>query len=126
MHLRSLVTAILVGVAASALAQSEAFVGRWSGTMQVSEGRELPLEVTINETSGAWKMVLVGPRGRANPCLGRDLPMTVEAKGDSVVLDIRGAEVLAGCLNQRVTLTLTGGQLSGQFPSGSAVKLTKK
>lgn len=67
-----------------------------------------------------------GAGARNNPCFGKDMPIDVERKEDTVFLDVHGDKVIAGCLHQRATLTLSGNQMTGALADGRGVTLTKK
>ena len=126
MHVRTSMAAVLACTLSAAFAQPEAASGQWVGTMEGNGGRPVPVEVTINGNAGTWRMTPVVAGARGNPCFGKDFPMSVESTADAVILDIRGGQVIAGCIEQRATLTMSNGQLTGKLANGRAVSLSKK
>ena len=126
MHARNFLATALALSLAPAFAQSTSYAGKWTGTMEGNGGRQVPVEVTLAESSGTWRMMLQGAPGRNNPCIGKALPLTYEAVGDQVRLDIQGAQLIAGCIDQPAALTHANGQLTGTLRDGRAVTLTKQ
>jgi N-methylhydantoinase A/oxoprolinase/acetone carboxylase beta subunit len=126
MQSRALLVALLTFALSLSFAQSPAYVGHWTGTMVGNGGGTVPLEVTINNGSGVWRMTPTSAGSRKNPCFGKDLPMTVQAVAEGVVLEIRGGQVISGCMDQRANLTLNAEKLTGALADGRPVTLTKK
>jgi hypothetical protein len=128
MMLRTLAVAAFACAQSCAFAQQGSHVGAWAGTMVGNGGRDVPLEVKLEETSGTWRMSAsgAGAGGKHNPCFGKDMPVAVERKDDNVLLDVHGGKVVQGCMDQRATLTLSGNRMTGALADGRSVSLTKK
>jgi hypothetical protein len=126
MQVRSVLMLALGLSLSPVFAQSNSYAGNWSGTMEGNGGRQVPVEVTLMDSGGTWRMTVSGPAGRGNPCFGKDLPLVLETTPEGVVLDIKGAQVITGCLDQRATLTHVNGKLTGTLKDGRAVTLVRK
>jgi hypothetical protein len=109
-----------------AWAQSTGHAGTWTGTMQGLNGGKIPIEVKLGESSGTWRMAMLGAAGRNNPCSGKELPVLVQPGADAVVLDIQGEKLIQGCLHTKATLSLANDELKGTLADGRPVALNRK
>ena len=121
---------ILLALVQSAIAQqSNTLVGNWVGTMQGLSGNQLDVELTLGEKSGVF--IMRPPRGnagRSNQCFGKDFPVTVSSQSPSeAAVEIKGASVLPGCIDQSVTFkTADGKSMEGVLPDGRQIRLGRK
>jgi len=125
----SLLSAATLLVLSTAIAQTPPHVGKWSGTMEGDSGRLLPVEVNLTDTAGTWRMsppAGAGPGARNNPCFGKELPVAVESSAEALVLNVNGSQVIQGCMDAKISLTLIGAEYKGQTTRGRAVSLTRK
>jgi hypothetical protein len=114
----------------AAWAQAPAHIGTWTGTMEGPAGRSLPVEIQLTDTAGTFRMS--PPAGanpaatRNNPCFGKSLPVVVHSSPDGVMLEVRGSDVIPGCVDTKITLTGSGAEYKGQTGAGRPVTLTRK
>lgn len=112
---RSAFAALGLLLASLALAQSpNAFHGTWKVTWQgTKKVNEAKLQLAMEDSS--WQ--IIGPgSSKDDPCGNRKAPVTLEPRGETqAVLKIRYSEVLAGCTDRTVRMTLTSpGSAKGQ------------
>jgi hypothetical protein len=102
--------------------------GKWVGTAQGRGGGELLVHLQLTGSAGTWQYPRQGAKGRNNPCLGVDFPVTVSSRTETeLVIAIEGSKVLQGCENQSATFRVTDAKsLEGSLAEGRAVKLTRE
>ncbi len=129
--LRFIVALSLALCGATLHAQPPDLSGKWRGTLETKSGTApMELYVVIKGRTGTLRMSLSARAlgsGRLGACYDRDLPLeVVEPTDTDVVLDVQGAKVLQGCLNQKARLKLVDGKtLEGTLADGRAMKLTR-
>lgn len=108
--------------------QSTSLVGKWSGVMSTQKGGEVSVELDVAETGGTWRMSMPGGKGRNNPCLERDIPVTIKSLSTAELsIDINGASVIKGCIDASASLRSTDGKhLQGSLTDGRRVSLSRK
>ena len=114
---------------ASALAQQPAPLhGKWLGVIKGQGGGELSVELVLAETGSTWRFLPRGNQGHRNPCVGREFPVVLKSQtATELSFEIRGAQILQGCINQTATLTSTDGKtLEGSLADGRAVSLSRE
>lgn len=126
--LPALVAAILLNAFAAHAQTLAPLSGQWTGTTKSpSTGNELQIQVRFSESAGGWRYV--SPiTNRANPCLGREFPLTIKVLSDTkIVVSVDGPAMVTGCPSFLLNLERTDDQtLSGSFADGRPVVLTKK
>jgi hypothetical protein len=94
---------LLTAAAAGAQTPSE-FIGSWKVTWK-GQTRSLEAALSITETGGTWKTLQV--RDHTNNCVGAEHPIEFQTKGTrDAVVTMRGSQMLAGCPDFQVTMTL--------------------
>lgn len=107
-----------LAVPAIALAQLGApYVGQWRASW-AAEQRSYEADVEITPSGGSWRTAVTS---RTNPCVGRPVPMKIEASSaEEVRMTLAFADAIPGCPNTFVVLrpgpegTLTGNR-SGRY-----------
>ncbi len=121
---------ILLGLVQTAIAQQgNTLMGNWVGTMQGLSGNQLNVELTLGESSGVFLMRPPrGNAGRSNQCFGKDFPVSVSSQSSSeAAIEIKGASVLPGCIDQSVTFKSADGKsMEGVLPDGRQIRLSRK
>ncbi len=123
---RQLLGALIMLLPALTLSQQvNAFVGKWTGSMAGSSGRELQLEVAITQAGGAWRFI---GRAKNNPCLGRDFPISVTAQSSTELqIEVKGSSVLQGCIDETIVLRAPDATtIEGALADGRTFRLTRQ
>lgn len=105
--------------------QAEVFKGKWTGTMENPQGRELKVEVVFEGAMGKWRVVSTG---RGNACLNKDLPFFVSSQSNAdVSIKLNGSSVVQGCSDNVISLKLVDAKtLEGAVEDGRKVKLVRE
>ncbi|MFN7855972.1 MAG: hypothetical protein ACK5OA_05245 [Acidovorax sp.] len=97
--------------------------------MKETNGNQTQVELKVANAAGAWRMT--GASGASsrnqNPCAKRDLPISVRTNSATdLVIQIEGAQVIRGCLNQTASFkSADGNSLEGSFADGRVVNLKR-
>lgn len=79
------------------------FLGTWK--INWVSSRPYVATLVIAENGGSWRTLVQEGERRRNWCVGREVPISVEARGENAVqITLRFAEDLAGCTNDSVFL----------------------
>lgn len=108
--------------------QVNSFQGKWAGTMVAKNGGEVSIELVINEAAGTWRLIARGMQGKNNQCFGKNFPVKVISHSETgLELDIDGASVLQGCIDQTATLKSSDNKtLEGALRDGRTVKVVRQ
>ena len=104
------------------------FNGTWHAKFQDKRGGAQAAELIVKDDGGTWKVWGTSHDTKRNPCIGRDLPITVKrASTEELAFRIEGSKVLAGCPDGNVTLKRVDDQrLEGQFGDGRMLTLVRE
>lgn len=103
--------------------------GEWSATWVDDKGRDRSATVHLAGDTGTWHALPVGPAGnKSNPCFSIVMPVTVRPGGaDELVLDVDGAQVVAGCPAFTATLKRVDDKsFDGTMGSGRSLHLSRQ
>ncbi|MFN9728322.1 MAG: hypothetical protein ACK543_12570 [Acidovorax sp.] len=130
MRLHTALLTSLVFVGTSTHSQTRASLdGSWAGTVKETNGNQTQVELKVANAAGAWRITLASgaPSRNQNPCANRDLPISVRTNSATdLVIQIEGAQVIRGCLNQTASFkSADGNSLEGSFADGRVVNLKR-
>lgn len=102
--------------------------GKWLAKFQDKRGGAQEAELSVKDDGGTWKVWGTSRDTKRNPCIGRDLPITVKlASTEGLAFRIEGSKVLAGCPDGSVTLKRVDDKtLEGQFGDGRTLTLVRE
>lgn len=128
MSRKTLLLGCLGALATTALAQQPApLQGKWVGFMKGQGLGELNVELVVAESGGSWRFYPRGNSGLRNPCVGKEFPIVVKSQNATdLVFEIKGSQVMQGCIDQAATLKSTDGKtLEGALGDGRSVSLAR-
>jgi hypothetical protein len=102
--------------------------GTWIAKFQDKRGGAQEAELVVKDDGGTWKIWGTPRDTKRNPCIGRDLPITVGlASAAGLAFRIEGSKALTGCPDGRVTLKRVDDKtLEGQFGDGRTLTLVRE
>lgn len=94
--------------------EASQFNGEWMAHFDNASDQRQQIKLTIADQGGSWHAYRGGMR---NPCVRRDIPISVERKNSSEILvQVKAEEFLQGCPNSTLSLRLTApDKLEGSF-----------
>lgn len=101
------------------------FNGEWMARYDNASDEGQQVKLTIADQGGSWHAYRGGKR---NPCVRRDIPISVERKSSSEILvQVKAADFLQGCPNSTLSLTLIApDKLEGSFVTSAIPVAFKK
>lgn len=129
MKIGLLATALVFFATAAKTQTTETLEGVWVGTVKEVNGQQTQVELKLTTAAGTWRMMNTSAGNSSrNPCANKDLPVTIKSSSATeLVLQIEGAKVLRGCLNQAVSLQSADTKsLTGSFADGRMVNLIRQ
>ena len=119
--------AVLVLFASAAYAQQGTYIGKWTGTATASNGSTVRVNVNMTKDGGTLRTSPGSNTVTIDQCHDRDIPITVQSQtATEVVIAIKGASVLKGCIDETATLKMSDANtIQSTLQDGRVVKLTR-
>jgi hypothetical protein len=101
--------------------ESNAFDGRWGGTLPTRAGGSLIFELVLDGSSGTWQYFLSGPIAREFPCLAARHAVTVRQRSATELrFSVDASKTMAGCQDGRAVVRIIDAQhLEGTTGDGA-------
>lgn len=125
--LLTLASVMTMALAGAAHAQT-GLDGRWAVTFATegSDGREA--ELVLKGGTGHWTTRARANKDKKDPCVGRELPVTLSAPSASTIgLRIDASQALAACKDRKASLRQVDDKtLEGEFDNGRPLRLVRQ